>query len=229
MTKKVSKLIFLSGFFLSLAAIAELAEKPGESEAPMPISSSRNWGVGLSLSAEPSFGLKTEYKLSSDWMASLNLSTKSGTCCLGDNPSAGTPYGYQIEGFRKNAVSLLLSRSFEIGSSHSWAAVVGAGIGFTDTISRAQFYNQAFIGYDLNSPAGSDSIRQQRVTIPAQAGFRRSTTLLDHQMILSLLLEAPLNGRGDTPKYTAPNGRTVSPNTTYFEDGGVKFEAVVYL
>lgn len=194
-------------------------------------SSDRSWGVGFSFGADLSYGVNALIKLSKNWFGQFVAETASGDgCCLGDNPSVDIPYGYEIKDLRKNRFTLLLGRNFSISSSGKWKLSSGVGARLSESRSRAQFYDAAFIGYDLNSPAGSSFVRKQNFLAIAQGGVRRTDlSFFSQSLQLSLLLELPVAGSREPPIYNAPNGRTVRPADTdiAFNENIIKFEATV--
>ncbi len=186
----------------------------------------KHWGMGLSFGTDSSLGLQLFRKLDSSWTLELAGTTRSSNCCAGDNPNSQVPYGYEIKDLKKNSLSLLLSKSFPIGGSDAWSFFTASGVGLVDTSSRAQFYNKTWIGYDLNSPAGSETVQQRRIIVPGQLGFRRADLKIFSQpMPVSFLIDFPLNGSGEPPSYRTPGGQTVKASADNFQEGSFKLQA----
>jgi hypothetical protein len=196
---------------------------------------SKNIGVGLSLgSAFRGLGLQAYYQIKPSWMLELEGYTSSlNGFNSGENPSASLPYGYEITDYKRSSLSVVLQKTFPMNKSETFSWLFGAGLGASQTSSKANFYNAINGGlfngmYDRNSPAGSDTFSKTSLILPVQVGMRvTASTKYAYPFITDLILELPLSN-DDTPSYQAPNGQTTTPSKWYTEgqfkvDVGVLF------
>lgn len=215
-------LIIVSKSFSEESMESIIQNQKPDDKTMVEFTSENKYEFGATLSFDLDYGLNFGKIFKENWLFQIagDIQNPRRYRYSGGNPNSQVPYGYELKDVERKQMTINLFRQYQPGAWSNWSIFAGVGFGISLTKANVEFYNPWIIGYDKNSPAGSDSVSHSQVSVPAFFGFRNAHLFGDNAFV-NILLELPLVGNEEII-FRSPKGTAVKDEHLNRHGGSIK-------